>query len=710
VSIDRLLSSSRATAALIVVLALASYASAFDAGFVWDDRPVVLEDARVRGSAPWSTILTRPYGSSVALDPLWRPVVVLSYALDHAIWGPSPVGFHATSLAIHVAACLALWLALRQLVPRDPAVPALAALLFSVHPVHVEAVTWISGRSDALGGLFAALAILSWSRARAATGRARLGWTAACAGAYLLGLLSKEVVALLPAFLAAWEWVRAQSAEVPATPATASPAPAAGRHATSSDAQTSTASGPTGSPAGSFGLSLRPLLLLAGVFAGWLAVRAAVLGGSGGLSLFVAWKLDAGTRIRAAGAVLVDHLRLLLWPARLAADYAVNRDPAAAVAAAGSVAGWLGLVLAAGALPLAAGLARRRPAVALGLLWHAIFLFPASNLAIGIGVVEAERLLYLPSAGFLLALVAFLAGDGGRRRAAACAVLLLALLPLSLRTFLRNLDWRDDERLYRSMIRAEPRNPYAHTMLGTVLIRSDRLDEAGDCFAAALGIKPDDALAFAGRGELRRRRGDLPGALADLDRALALAPVTRTRVARALARLEAGGFETASRELRAITLEDPQNADGWNGLGAMHLLRKDDLRAALEAFETAARLRPGDAAILSNRGLARLYLGERAAALRDQEEAIRLDPQLADAHKRRGVALYAPEGSLEEAERSLREAARLAPTDAEAHNYLVLVLCARGDRAGVADQLSAMLARGIPVRPEVADEAAGSRK
>ncbi len=677
-------------AAMLAGLIGLAYVSALDAGFTWDDRPVILEDARVRGLAPAWEILTRPYGSSVERDPLWRPVTVASYALDHALWGLSPRGFHATGVLLHLAVTLALWSVLRRALAglgTDPEPAAWAtAALFAVHPVHVEAVTWVTGRSDVLGALFAVLAFDLWLRHRAAEGGRSLAWLGGACGAYFLGLLSKEVVAGLPAVLLAWEWIRRRVAAPP--PSGGSPAPGPGAPV----------------PAA---LPWRPLLALAAVFAVYLLLRVAVLGRlGGGLALLDAWQFGAAERLRAAGAVLVDHLRLLLWPVRLAADYAVNRDPAVARAAGATPAAGFGLALAIAALPLAAFCSRRRPAVSLGLAWYALFLFPASNLVIPIGVLEAERLLYLPSAGFLLALAALAAGTGEPARRLLPVAVLILCLPLAARSFFRNLDWRDDGRLYRSMTEAEPGNPYAHVLLGTLLAERGATEEAEACFDRALRLRPDLADALIGRAEIRRRRGDLAGAVEDLNRALAFKPEARSRVARALALLEAGDAALARKELEAVAAERPGDPDAWNGLGAYHLIRRDDDAAALRAFERAVALRPGDAKFRSNRGLARFHAGDATGAVRDQEEALRLDPELADAHLRRGVILYNSGGDLGESERSLRAALRRMPGDAQAHNLIALILCARRDREGLGRQLQSMGDLRVPVRAEVLEEAA----
>jgi hypothetical protein len=174
------------------LMVLAVYAPALAASFQFDDFQVVLGDARVASLAAWWESM-----------PGMRALVKLSYALNHEAGG-GVVGFRAVNILLHAANASLVFLFVRRLARRlrstDEAgalvVAAVAALLFALHPVQTESVTYVSGRSNALAGLFSLLALLAWLRSR--EGRAGWRWWPLVAVLYVAALASKETAAVLP--------------------------------------------------------------------------------------------------------------------------------------------------------------------------------------------------------------------------------------------------------------------------------------------------------------------------------------------------------------------------------------------------------------------------------------------------------------------------------------------------------------------------------
>src|SRR5262245_12176897 len=181
---------SRALPILLVVLAaVLAVAPALDGRFIYDDQYYLVENPAVRGeSSPWTT----PLGSPA--QALWRPLTVATFALQ---WnGPEAAGpLRAVNVALHaLTAVLLLLLARRLGLPGEAAV--LAALLFAVHPVHAEAVAWVSGRAELLA---AALVLASWLSYLAPGGLA----AATCAACFGAALLCKENALVAPLLFAA---------------------------------------------------------------------------------------------------------------------------------------------------------------------------------------------------------------------------------------------------------------------------------------------------------------------------------------------------------------------------------------------------------------------------------------------------------------------------------------------------------------------------
>jgi hypothetical protein len=187
---------------LIGLLTLAAYAGVVGLDFVWDDRALVLENPLIEDLrlAPsyfladlWSTDATETSG-------YYRPLMLLSLAVDHALFGLNPAGYHLQSLLWHLLATGSLALLLRELVP--PAAVLVGTAIFALHPIQSEAVAWIAARNDPMAATFALLAL--WLVA----GEAR-GWRLIGAGVLSgLALLAKESVLLLPAVLLALDLAR----------------------------------------------------------------------------------------------------------------------------------------------------------------------------------------------------------------------------------------------------------------------------------------------------------------------------------------------------------------------------------------------------------------------------------------------------------------------------------------------------------------------
>ena len=189
-------------AALAADLAVLVYLNALPHPFVYDDLVgVVGNPALVDGAGPLEVIRQN----------VFRPVVSLSFALDHALWGFRPVGYHLTSVLLHALNVALLFVLARRLAVdwrggdaetgREPDVVAfVAAALFAVHPMMSEAVGYVSGRADALATSFVLLALLALR-----AGLERPAWRAPGLALALLGAATKEVAVVLPVLALAWD-------------------------------------------------------------------------------------------------------------------------------------------------------------------------------------------------------------------------------------------------------------------------------------------------------------------------------------------------------------------------------------------------------------------------------------------------------------------------------------------------------------------------
>lgn len=456
--------------ALVLAVALAGSATSLANGFVYDDVRVIEDNPRVHTLDSLPVLLRSPLWGSGYRNDAYRPATTLAFAVAWAAGGGRPVAFHAANVVVHLAVvALLLGLASRVLSPGGAIV---AALWFAVQPVHVEAVANAVGLAEVLaaaGYLGALLAYLADGDAAAAG--ARGGWRrGSLAAATLVGAAlaygAKESAITLPAVLLladAWQAHRGATrlAEVWR------------RH----------------------GVLWLGVLVLA---VGYLAARAHALGpefGGGAVASGLEGVSLPGRALVMAPAALV-WLRWLILPAWLSADYLPNAFVPQARLGLAQLAGFAAVA----ALVAAAWKARRHyPGVTAGIVFGLVTASVAMNVLVPTGVLLAERLAYLPSAGAAVALgAAWEALPRGRTLWAATAVVLGLL---AARSIARIPAWHDGTRFLAALVRDAPDSYRAHWALGAEAFREGRRADGEREMLTAIRIYPADPAVLQELGE-----------------------------------------------------------------------------------------------------------------------------------------------------------------------------------------------------------------
>ncbi|MHB1298007.1 MAG: hypothetical protein ACYC0B_05695, partial [Gemmatimonadaceae bacterium] len=354
-------------AGLVVVAVLAASMAGLDNGFAYDDVLLIVKNERVHDLRwPWE-YMAESYWGPLRGDSLYRPFTLMGFAVQWAMGGGTPLVFHAVSVTLYAAVALAVLVLARELL--EPAAATLAALVFAVHPVHVEAVGNIVGQSELVAALVVVSAVALYVRDRR-RGALRGRTVVAVSSLFVVGLGVKEHVIVLPALLVAAEACLRRS-----------------HFANGADVAA----------------RARVLLLaLAAVVTAYLTLRFSVIGEvTGDVAHPALSAIGAGARAWIMLGLAPEFVRLFLWPARLYADYspqAVTLWPSpnpAHLLGAGALLLWVAA--------LVAGI-RRSPTLALAMIWVAVTLALMSNLLFATGVLIAERTLFLPSVGVALAL------------------------------------------------------------------------------------------------------------------------------------------------------------------------------------------------------------------------------------------------------------------------------------------------------------------
>ena len=521
--------------AVVFVVALAVAAPSVRNGFVFDDVGVIAENEIVH-QLEFGRLVTAPYWPPDRGSAMWRPLALVAFAVQWAVGGGSAAVFHLTNVLLYaVVSGLVALLALRLFTAR---LALVAGTLFAVHPVHVEVTANVVGQVEilaAIGYLGAMLA--AWYRTHASSPGSRRIQLAAVALCLAVGLASKEHCVTFPgALVVLWSlaWSR-------------------GSH--------------------TWRVLLRrewPVLAVSAILiSGYLVARGPIaygLSATGG----AAAGLDLDSPVSRAIVMLpvsLKWLELLFIPLRLSADYSLRHlVPDAVFGPVHAVALLIWIVIL-----LSLWRARRSlPALAFGAALFAVTISVASNIVVPIGVLLAERLLFLPSVGWALAVGALLVGvetqvqTGRARRIVWLAATLVAAM-FAARSATRALVWHDKEVFFTQLLRDAPQSFRAHWVIG------DMAFERGDSalgereMRIALQLNPDHPYLLEELGLRYETTGRYEPAIPLLARAVAVdsnrlssaLPLARAlartgRAAEALAVLDA--MSRLHGETRGITL------------------------------------------------------------------------------------------------------------------------------------------------------------
>ena len=459
------------------------YANALPGGFAYDDKAIVRDNFRIRAPSRVDEIFgTQYFGGPPGTGTAYRPLLLLSFAAEWWMHGADPLLFHAVNVLLHAAATLLLAsLFLRLGMP--PPVSVGAALLFAVHPIHVEAVASLVGRGEmqAAALLFGSLLLAL----RFVEGRGRR-WIALSLAilCYFAANLTKESAAVAPALLFLALAYAAQ-----------------------------------GGLAARFASALRrglayyagSAVTLGVVF----AIRARVLGGAlkaGHTGIFELENALAPLPpfLRASNACVLFFRMLgrLVLPLRLSSDESAwSIRPVSAR----DLLAWGAPLLAAALVAAAVPRLREASIPAVGFFFLAIAALPTSNLLFPTGTIFAERLAYLPSAGLCLILAAWIVGEAPSfevLRPVRLAVLAAVVVAFGARTVVRNPVWQSDDTLFTNMVRVSPRSAKAHYDYAYMSAEAKQPRRALEHYVRATEIYPGYWDAWAGRGRMERELGD----------------------------------------------------------------------------------------------------------------------------------------------------------------------------------------------------------
>ncbi|HEY5490017.1 MAG TPA: tetratricopeptide repeat protein [Gemmatimonadaceae bacterium] len=557
----------------------------------WDDDKNFLENPSFRGLGAdqlawmWGTFHLGHY----------VPLSWMSLGLDYTLWGMEPAGYHATSLALHVLNGVLLFFIARRLIAAARGTDddttawsaAVAALAWSLHPLRVESVAWITERRDVLSGAFYFGALLAYLRSCTVPAR-RAGWYWVSVLAFVAALLSKATAVTLLAVLVI--------------------------------------------------VNVYPLGRIGGA-AGWwndaarrawrdLVPFAALSAGFSALT-FVALQpvdqLSAAGKLAVSAYSLCFYLLKTILPVGLSPLY--EMPVAVSLGSPRFAASVVTVVLLAFAVWR---LAPRIPALAAAALAFAVMLFPLLGVHQNGPQIAADRYTYIASAAIAIVAAALLALPRlprlVSRGAAAGIVVLLGAL-----TWQQLAVWHDGDALWAQVVRVEPRSSLGNNNLGNLLMQRGDVDAARERYETAVETDPRNAEAHDNLGVALARKGAIVEAVQHYRTALDINPrQASAHVNWGVALARQGDFAGAIAHYGAALAIDPSSADAhvnW----ANALVRQGRVAEAAEHYRAALSLRPDDVPAHLNWGAALAQQGQLAEAIEHFRAVLAVDANQPDA-------------------------------------------------------------------------------
>lgn len=537
----------------------------------------------------------------------WHPLTWFSHTLDAQLFGLSAGGHHATSVLLHAACAVLLFLVLRRMTG-DLWCSAFVAAMFAVHPLRVESVAWIAERKDVLSGFFFMLTLGAYaSYARRPFSLARYLTVIACFG---LGLMAKPMLVTLPFVLLLLDYWPL------------------GRMSAAQQTEDNQRAMPT---IRRLVIEKIPLLILSGA-------SCIVTVWAQGSAIQPLDRLPFGWRLANAVVSCVAYLWQMVHPVDLAVIYP---HPMA------SLPWWQVAAALAVLAAITSGVVifrRKCPYLLVGWFWYLGMLLPVIGLVQVGEQAMADRYTYLPQIGVGIAIawgIAQLSQSWPNRRLACGLAAGLSLAMMMIVANRQTSYWRDSETLFIHTLNCTAPNSIAHCNLGIALFDKGAIDKAVEQYEAALTIKPKSALIRTNLGEALQRLGRYDESIAQCEEALKVDPTwadAHYNLAESLRlRGRPNDLDAAIAHFKESLRLKPNRADAHNNMGAA-FGQQGKVGEAIVQFQNAIKVEPDCALAYQNLGVALLKQGKPVEAITQFRKALALAERqgnraLADAAK-----------------------------------------------------------------------------
>lgn len=468
---------------LFIILGLILYANTFQNQMFWDDDDFILKNQYVQNWQYFPKFFSENLiAGSGLLSNYYRPILLFIFSLEWHLWGNWVPGYHFVNTSFHIVDAVLLFFILSYILKKR-ALGVATALIFLVHPLQTEAVTYVSGLGDSLSVFFMFLGILFYLKSK----------NFLSLSMYVLALMSKETAIIMPALIFISDFfLLHQSGQISFT-----------------------------NKLKKIVKTIWPFLVIAGFY---ILLRATILNFNNTFNLYNeenTFTSNFHVRLFTFFRILLVYLQLLFFP------FGLHMERSIEIAASfNSFSVIFGAFIFLGLLTLAFTTFKRYPIVSFGILWFFIGLAPTSNLLVPINGLLYEHWLYLPLIGIFLILfwLGTLIGKKYNLQIILIGIFIIFLNFLSAVTINRNKEWRDPITFYNQTLKYAPGSYRVINNLGMAYDDKGDYEKVEKTYQKAIALNSKNPVAYHNLGNMYKKTGKIDLAVKNFKTAIKLNP------------------------------------------------------------------------------------------------------------------------------------------------------------------------------------------
>ena len=537
------------------------YANTLSSDFIWDDEYLILNNSQIKDFSHIPNVFKTYVGyGSENINNFYRPVQELANMIDYGLWGPEPFGFHLTNTLLHAIVGVLVLLLVFAL-SKNLLAAFFAALFYTIHPVHTEAIAYIAGRADSLYSIFAYVSLLFYIRSVSTTNSAkRTQLYSLSIITFVISLLAKEMIIVMPILIFMYTFFFFRG----------------------------TQNNPT------YIREKRKWIPYAVIVVGYGFLRSTVLDFSKIAPASAFEKIVFPYRILTFSRAVMEYFRLMILPVDLHMERVIRITRTLF-----DVESILAVLVLVGVGYIAYRTYHSgKRLISFSIAWFFAVLLPVSNI-VPINNFVAEHWIYMAAVGPFLLLglgLAWLWNNipaNGRSLKIGFVLFLAFILSIYANlTITKNRDWKTEESFFRSTLKYNPNNARLYLNLGNTYYENKQIDKAVEQYENAIKINKNYAVAYGNIGSTYMHVNDYDKAEEYLIKALSIKdnyPIAHYNLG--IIYYRKNNFPEAKKELELAVSQLPQLYQAWNMLGRTYI-KLGNLNEATNAFNTSLSISP----------------------------------------------------------------------------------------------------------------------